>query len=169
MTETAIDSLRDSNGRLDRAAIRSILPYGDDFLFVDEVTHLTDEEIEAGYTIPDDSAYIRAHFEGLPIMPGVLIGEGMAQAGTLVVRYNLENHQTHDILAFQIESARFTRPARPGDHLQYRVRLIKLRRYVAKLEGEVLVGGREICKARMVLAIIERDKLRLELEALDKS
>lgn len=102
-------------------------------------------------------------------MPGVLIGEGMAQAGTLVVRYNLENHQTHDILAFQIESARFTRPARPGDHLQYRVRLIKLRRYVAKLEGEVLVGGREICKARMVLAIIERDKLRLELEALDKS
>ena len=169
MAETAIDSLRDSNGCLDRAAIRSILPYGDDFLFVDEVTHLTEVEIEAGYTIPEESTFVGAHFEGLPIMPGVLIGEGMAQAGTLVVRYNLENHQTHDILAFQIENARFTRPARPGDHLQYRVRLIKLRRYVARLEGEVLVGGREICKARVVLAIIERDKLRLQLEALDQS
>lgn len=169
MAEAAFDSLRDSTGRLDRAAIRSILPYGDDFLFVDEVTHLTLEEVEAGYTIPTDSPFIRSHFEGLPIMPGVLIGEGMAQAGTLMVRYNLEDHQIHDILAFQIDSARFTGPARPGDRLQYRVRLVKLRRHVARLEGEVLVGGHEICKARIVLAIIERDKLRQELEALAKS
>ena len=169
MAESAIDSLRDSSGRLDRAALRSILPYGDEFLFVDEVTHLTEDEIEASYTIPTDSLFVRSHFEGLPIMPGVLIGEGMAQAGTLMVRYNLEDHQTQDILAFQIESARFTSPARPGDRLQYRVRLVKLRRHVARLEGEVLLGGHEICKARIVLAIIERDKLRQELEALDKS
>jgi 3-hydroxyacyl-[acyl-carrier-protein] dehydratase len=169
MAEAAIDSLRDSSGRLDRAALRSILPYGDDFLFVDEVTRLTEEEIEASYTVPTESPFIRAHFEGLPIMPGVLIGEGMAQAGALVVRYNLEDHQTRDILAFQIDSARFTSPARPGDRLLYRVRLSKLRRHVARLEGEVLVRERQICKARIVLAIIERDKLRLELEALDKS
>lgn len=167
MAEAAIDSFRDSSGRLDRAALRSILPYGEDFLFVDEVTRLTQDEVEASYTIPTDSLFLRAHFEGLPIMPGVLIGEGMAQAGTLTVRYNLEDHQTRDILAFQIESARFTSPARPGDRLEYRVRLVKLRRHVARLEGEVLVGEREICRARIVLAIIERDKLRQELEALD--
>lgn len=169
MAETAIDSLRDSSGCLDRAALRSILPYGEDFLFVDEVSRLTHEEVEASYTIPTDSPFIRSHFEGLPIMPGVLIGEGMAQAGTLVVRYNLEGHQTQDILAFQIENARFSSPARPSERLLYRVHLVKLRRQVARLEGEVLAGGREICKARIVLAIIERDKLRLELEALDKS
>ena len=69
MAEAAIDALRDSSGRLDRAALRSILPYGDDFLFVDEVTRLTEEEIEASYTVPTDSPFIRAHFEGLPIMP----------------------------------------------------------------------------------------------------
>ena len=169
MTEVVIDSLRDANGHLDRAAIRSILPYGDDFLFVDGVTRLTTDEVEANYTIPTDAPFIRAHFEGLPIMPGVLIGEGMAQAGTLVVRHNLEDHQTRHMLAFQIESARFASPARPGDRLEYRVRLLKLRRHVARLEGEVLVDSREICKARMVLAIIESDKLRQEIEALEKS
>ena len=43
------------------------------------------------------------------------MGEGMAQAGTLLVRYNLDEHEKYDILAFQIESARFPGPAQPGD------------------------------------------------------
>ena len=169
MTRAAIDSLRDSTGCLDRAALRSILPYGDDFLFVDDVAKLTDTEVEASFAVPTDAPFVRSHFVGLPIMPGVLVGEGMAQAGSLVVRYNLENHHLHDLLAFQIEHARFSHAARPGDRLDYHVRLLRLRRQVARLEGEVRVAGREICQARMVLAIIERDKLQQELEALGKS
>lgn len=169
MARAAIDVLRDSSGRLDRTAIRSILPYGEDFLFVDEVTNLTEDSIEAGFVVPLDAPFIRSHFEGLPIMPGVLMGEGLAQAGTLVVRYNLEDHRTYDLLAFQIEKARFSSPARPGDRLRYQVRLLRLRRHVARLEGEVTVGDREICQARIVLAIVERNKLRQELAALDKS
>lgn len=166
MVNSAIDGLRDTNGRFDREAVRSILPYGDDFLFVDEVTKLTGDLIEASYTIPDSSPFLRAHFDGLPLMPGVLVGEGMAQAGTLMVRYNLEDHREKDILAFQIESARFPGPAQPGDRLDYRVRLLKLRHRVARLEGEALVGDREVCKARIMLGIIDRKELRAELEAL---
>ena len=166
MANSAIDELVDGDGHLDRAALRSILPYGDEFLFVDEVTSLSDESVEASFTIPADTAYIQAHFRGLPLMPGVLVGEGMAQAGTLVVRYNLEEHQDKDLLAFQIESARFSSPAQPGDRLDYSVRLLKLRRRLARLEGEARIGDREVCKARIVLGIIERGSLRSELEAL---
>jgi len=166
MANAGIDELRDSHGRFDREAIRSILPYGDEFLFVDQVTSLTDHSIEASYSVPSDSPYLRAHFEGLPLMPGVLVGEGMAQAGTLLVRYNLDHHQRQDILAFQIESARFPSPTQPGDRLDYRVRLDKLRRRVARLEGVAKVGEREVCIARIVLGIIERQDLRSELEAL---
>lgn len=165
----AIDELRDTEGRLDRAAIRAILPYGSDFLFVDEITKLTTTEVEAHYTVPADASYIRAHFEGLPIMPGVLVGEGMAQAGTLLVRYNLEEHADKDILAFQIESARFPGPAQPGDRLRFLVHLVKLRSRAARLEGTAFVGEREVCKARLVLGIIERDKLRTELLTLSGS
>jgi len=169
MPNAAIDACRNTDGGFDRQAIRSILPYGDDFLFVDEVTRLTEEEVEASFTIPADAPYIQAHFEGLPIMPGVLVGEGMAQAGTLMVRYNLEDHQDKDILAFQIEGARFSAPAKPGDRLQYRVRLLKLRRQIARLEGEAVIGERQICKARMVLGIVARDQLRAQLEAAEES
>lgn len=165
----AIDELRDSDGRLDRTALRAILPYGADFLFVDEVTHLTTTEVEAYYTVPTDAPYIRSHFVGLPIMPGVLVGEGMAQAGTLLVRYNLKEHQNKDILAFQIENARFPGPAQPGDRLRFQVELVNLRSRAARLAGTASIGGREVCKARLVLGIIEREKLRSELSSLEES
>ena len=169
MANAAIDALRDSSGCLDRQALRSILPYGDDFLFVDRVSKLTESDIEATYTVPADSAWIRSHFEGLPIMPGALISEGMAQAATLLVRYNLDDHERMDVLAFQVDNARFSSPAAPGDTLRYRVRLLRQRGAVARLEGETGVGERLVCKADVVLAIVERDRLRLELETLSQS
>lgn len=169
MANPEIDALTDSHGRLDRAAVRSILPYGDDFLFVDEVTTLSEEAIDAHYTIPADSNYIRSHFTNLPLMPGVLVGEGLAQAGTVMVRYNLEDHRQMDILAFQIEGARFSSPAQPGDRLEYSLRLLKLRRRVARLEGEARIGERQVCKARIVLGIIDRSDLRAQLEDLRPS
>ena len=169
MANPDIDDLRDNHGHLNRQAVRSILPYGVDFLFVDDVSLLTEDLIEASYTIPTDAAYLNSHFDGLPLMPGVLVGEAMAQAGTLMVRYSLEDHQQKDLLAFQIESARFPAPARPGDRLDLRVRLLKLRSRVARLEGQAEVGDRQVCKARIVLGIIDRQDLRSQLEALEES
>ncbi len=168
-SQSQIDSLRGPDGHLDRAAIRSILPYGDEFLFVDEVTALTPEEVVASYTVPKSWPLLDAHFVGAPIMPGVLMGEGMAQAGTLIIRYNLDDHQKFDVLAFHIESARFTGPARPGDRLDYRVRLIRLRRRLARLEGEVQNRGRKIVAVRVELAIVERESLLKQLSTASES
>ncbi len=169
MADPAIEALRDAEGCLDRAAVQSILPYGDDFLFVDQVTGLTEDEIQASHLIDPTSPFLRSHFRGLPLMPGVLVGEGMAQAGTLLVRYRLDQPGDKDILAFQIEGARFSSPAQPGDRLDYRVRLLNLRRRVARLEGEAHVGQREICRARIVLGIVERTELSAQLAELRES
>jgi 3-hydroxymyristoyl/3-hydroxydecanoyl-(acyl carrier protein) dehydratase len=166
-SRAAIDSLRNAQGELDRAAIRRILPYGDAFLFVDGVTRLTSSEVEAFYRLPVDAPFISAHFVGLPIMPGVLVGEGLAQAGTLVVRYNLENHTGYDLLAHQIESARFPSPAQPGDTLQYDIRLLRLRRGAARLEGEARVGPCKICRARFDLVVVQRQHLQRELARVE--
>lgn len=158
-----IDRLRASDGGLDRQALRQILPYGEAFLFVDKITRLETAEVEATYRIPESAPFIEAHFVGLPLMPGVLIGEGLAQAGTVMVRYNLERHSDKDLLAFQIESARFLAPAVPGDTLEYRVKLTKLRQSAARMEGEAFVGDRRVCRAEMVLAIVSRQLLKAEL------
>lgn len=158
-----IDSLKDTDGRLDRRALLRILPYGDEFLFVDSVTHLTDREVAASYRIPFDSPWLRAHFVGLPIMPGALVCEGLAQAGTIVVRYNLASPTAKDILAFQVESAQFPAAARPGDNLDYRVRLETSSQRAARLEGEAFVEDRIVCKARVVVGIMDRESLEARL------
>ncbi len=159
----AIDRLRDSDGDLDRQALQQILPYGEEFLFIDRVTRLESAVVEATYQIPQSAPFLDAHFVGLPLMPGVLIGEGLAQAGTVMVRYNLEDHASKDLLAFQIESARFLAPAVPGETLRYHVELTQLRRRAARLEGQAFVGDRRVCKARLVLAIVDRQLLKAEL------
>lgn len=169
MTDTRhpFDSVRDANGGIGRAGLEEILPYGDEFLFVDRVSRLTSEEVEAGFRIPDQSSYLDSHFVGLPIMPGVLVGEGLAQAGSLIVRYNLPRPHDHHVLGLAIEQARFHAPARPGETLSYQVRLAASSRRSARLEGEVTVGARRICQARIVVAIVEKGAFSHRLADLE--
>ena len=159
-----IDGLRSADGTLDRAAIRRILPYGDDFLFVDGASSLDEARVAAFYEIPDRAPWLQSHFVDQPIMPGVLIGEGLAQAGTLVVRYNMDEPERHHILAYQIETARFSAPALPGDRLAFVVDLAKMSRRAARLDGVVRIGEQEICRARVVVGIVDKDDLRRRIE-----
>lgn len=154
-----IDGLRSADGSLDRAAIRAILPYGDDFLFVDGASRLDASRVEAFFDVPQDAPWLRSHFVDLPVMPGVLVGEGLAQAGTLAVRYNLDQPDRYHILAYQIETARFMAPTLPGDRLTFEVELRNMSRRAARLEGEARIGERPVCTARVVVGIVEREEL----------
>lgn len=155
-----IDGLRGPDRGLSREAIKRILPYGEDFLFLDRVSVLSDREIEASYRVPEDSAILRAHFVHFPIMPAALLAEGCAQAGTLLVRYNLPDPGEKEIVGLQIESARFLSPARPGDTLTYRARLANMDSRAARVEGRIRIGERPVAKARMVLGIVDRQAFR---------
>ena len=167
--KTRIDRLRDDDGGLDRPAIRAILPYGDEFSFVDRVTRLTEEDVETVFRIPDRAPYLDGHFRGLAVMPGALMSEAFAQAGSILVRYNLESTAETDIVGHHVESARFLSPALPGELLRFRVRLKTMSRRAARLEGEVAVGERKIGRMRVVVAIVKREELRREVERLRSS
>lgn len=155
-----IEGLRAADGSLDRAALRRLLPYGDDFLFVDAVASIGPEAVEASYVIPEEAPFIRAHFRDLPVMPGALIAEGWAQAGTLIVRWHLESPDDKLVVGLQIERARFARPAFPGDTLEYSARLTTRDRRAARLEGEVRVAGRRIARLAVVVGITPAAALR---------
>lgn len=155
-----IDALRSPDGGLARPALLEILPYGEAFLFVDAVVSLGDAEIEASYRVPEQAPWIDAHFVGFPIMPGALIAEGFAQAGTVLVRYRLDGDGERDILGLQIDRASFARPAFPGDLLTYRARLAALSRRGARLEGTVEVDGRKAAALKLAVAVVERRAFR---------
>ena len=137
-----IDGLRGTDGGLDRQAIRGLLPYGDDFLFVDQVIRLDERQIETRWRIPDHAPYLDGHFRGLPVMPGALMREAFAQAGSLLVRYHLESSEDADIVGTHVESARFLSPALPGDLLTFEVHLKTLSRRAAGISTLTLSRAR---------------------------
>ncbi len=164
--KTRIDRLRGAGGELDREAVRALLPYGDDFLFVDRVTRLTEREVETRFRIPDHAPYLDGHFRGLAVMPGALMSEAFAQAGSILVRYNLDSSDEIDVVGHHVESARFLSLALPGDLLRFHVRLETMSRRAARLAGDARVGERQVGRMRVVVAIMKRDDLRQEVEKL---
>lgn len=158
-TRALIDAHRLPDGSIHDDVVRTVLPYGDAFLFVDRITRLTTDEVEASFRIPEDSPYVLAHFRHLHLMPGVLTGEGMVQAGAFLIRYRLDLGSDVDIVVTQVDKAEFPAPARPGETLRYRVALRQVATYAIRLDAQAHVGERRVCAARLCVMPVERHQL----------
>lgn len=163
-----IDDLKDENGCLDMNSIKQIIPYEYPFLMIDKVISLDKNKVIALKNVSANEWYVKGHFSGFPIMPGALIVEGLGQAGTLLVRYNLENHHTKDVLAFRIKEAKFSAPAFPGDQLKYEIVLIGQDERGALLQGKVLREEKVIAEATLMLAVVDRKEFRAKHSAAYK-
>ena len=86
-----IDELKNDKGEIDSNAIKQIIPYDQPFLMVDRILTLDKTKIVAIKNTSANEPFFKGHFAGFPIMPGALIIEGMGQAATLLLRYNLDN------------------------------------------------------------------------------
>jgi len=142
--------------------VKKIIPYDDPFLWVDEIEKIEDDTI-IGYkqTSPTDP-YFKGHFTDFPIMPGVLVVEGLAQTGTLLLRERLGsgNQQKH-ILAYQVRSAMFYSPILPGDRIKYKVRLLGIYgSKIANFVGEAYVSDALKCELRFSAAILDKKEMK---------
>ncbi len=163
-----IDDLKDEKGMLDSNAIKQIIPYEYPFLMIDRVISLDKNKIVAIKNISSDEWFLRGHFSGFPIMPGALIIEGVGQASTLLVRYNLEDHYTKDVLAFRIKEAKFSAPAFPGDQLKYEAALMGQDERGALLQAKVIKEEKVIAEATLMLAVVDRKQFRAQHSAAYK-
>lgn len=147
---------------LNKQQIRDIIPYDDPFLWVDEVESI-ENDIIIGYkqTSPDDP-YFRGHFTDFPIMPGVLVVEGLAQTGTILLRKKMgQGHKDKLLLAYQVRSAHFYKPIFPGDKIKYKVELLGFYGFkIANFKGESWVGDEKKCEVRFVVAVVDKNELK---------
>lgn len=157
-----IDKLRGVDGSLERDAILQIIPYQDPFLFIDRVTLLDESNIVSEYYVHEALPALRGHFVGFPVMPGALMAEGAGQAGSLLLRYNLDDPDSKDILICRIEDARFRSHVSPGTLLTYRLKLGNCNRVLARLQGEVLDGDLKVASFKMMMAMVDREIIRPE-------
>ena len=164
----SIDELKDEHGCLDVNVIKQIIPYEMPFLMIDKVISLEKNKIVAIKNVTANEWFFKGHFAGFPIMPGALIVEGVGQAATLLIRYNLENHYTKDVLAYRIKDAKFSAPSFPGDQLKYEIALMGQDERGALLQGKVLKDDKVIAEATLILAVVDRKQFRSQHSAAYK-
>ena len=155
-----IDQLKNEKGEIDSNAIKQIIPYDQPFLMIDRVISIEKNKVVAFKNTTANESFFKGHFAGFPIMPGALIIEGMGQAATLLLRYNLDNHWEKEVLAYKIKEAKFSAPTFPGDQVRYEVTLLGKDERGALMRGAALVDGNKVAEATLMLAIVDRREFR---------
>jgi len=122
--------------------VKDYLPHRDPMLFVDRVTELSEETIRIESDVKADAPFFKGHFPDLPIMPGVLIVETVAQAGALLLALTRGIEDGKFIAFSGIEQVKFRRPVYPGEMIVIDVSLEKVRLPFYKFTGVAKVGGK---------------------------
>ena len=143
---------------LDVKEIMNYLPHRFPFLLVDRIVTLVHNEyVDAYKCVSINEPFFQGHFPGLPVMPGVLILEALAQAGGFLVLTG-DHYTTKDniFLFTGIENVRFRKPVVPGDRLDLHCELVRKRMQLWKMRGKASVDGAIVAEAELTGAVMAR-------------
>ncbi|MEM6463358.1 MAG: 3-hydroxyacyl-ACP dehydratase FabZ [Pseudomonadota bacterium] len=140
--------------------IMELLPHRYPFLLVDRIIDIDGDNSAIGIkNVTANEPHFTGHFPGNPVMPGVLLIEGMAQtAGAICARIQAEKSEL--VYFMTIDNARFRKPVIPGNTVEYHVKKIKKRGTIWKFHCDALVDGAKVAEAD-VGAMIVSEKERL--------
>ena len=136
---------------LDINDIMKILPHRYPFLLVDRVVEYVEGKRIAGLkNVTMNEPFFEGHFPGHPVMPGVLIIEGMAQTGGLLVGL-VKGEETKNRVCYfvSVDNAKFRRPVRPGDQLRYEMEVVSCKRGIWAFSGKAYVDGKLAAEAEL--------------------
>lgn len=137
--------------------ILSVLPHRYPILLVDRVLEMEPRKrIVAIKNVTINEPIFLGHFPGRPVLPGVLMIEGMAQAGGLLLLSDIPDREKKLLYFASIEEAKFRRPVTPGDQLRYEVEVLRLRSTYCRLAGRALVDGQVAAEAVLSSAMVDR-------------
>jgi 3-hydroxyacyl-[acyl-carrier-protein] dehydratase len=146
---------------IDVMEIQRILPHRYPFLLIDRVTDLVKGTSLVGYkNVSISENVFQGHFPGHPIYPGVMILEGMAQAGGILAFKSMDISEAEIadkvVYFMSIDKAKFRQPVRPGDRLEYRVSVLKHKGNIWMLKGEAYVDQTMVSEAELKAMIVDK-------------
>lgn len=140
---------------MDINEIKKYIPHRYPFLLVDKIIEMEKGKRIVGIkNITANEPFFQGHFPGFPVMPGVLIIEGMAQ--TACVFASIELGESSESIAYfmGINKAKFRKPVVPGDQLRFELEVIKKRGAIYRFKGNAFVEGKLVAEAE-IMAMLE--------------
>ncbi len=145
---------------LDAQQIQEILPHRYPFLLVDRIVEVEYGKRAVGLkNVSMGDPFFQGHFPGLPVMPGVLIIEALAQVGAVAL-LGSDEHRGKMALFAGIDGVRFKRQVVPGDVLRLEVELDKMRRGVGFGSATATVDGELAAKGQLMFAVVDNGAQR---------
>ena len=132
--------------------ILSYLPHRAPFLFVDKVVAIDEASIETLKQVSFNEPYFQGHFPAMPVMPGVLMIEAMAQSAGIfmVAKKGVKISEKKPFYLASVKEARFKQVVTPGDTLHFRIKLEKHRGAVWQFTGEAFVNELVVAQATFI-------------------
>lgn len=134
----------------DISVIQRILPHRYPFLLVDKVRDIVANDSCVGVkNVTMNEPQFTGHFPGMPIFPGVMIIEAMAQTSGILVGVSMDLIDKNPSVFFMsVDGVKFRRKVVPGDVLELHVRALRSGGRVWKFEGRAMVEGELACEAQ---------------------
>jgi len=141
----------------DIQGIMELLAHRYPFLLIDRVLDVVPgETITALKNVTINEPFFQGHFPGRPIMPGVLIIEGMAQAGGILAYLTGSAEQRKRLIYFgSMDKVRFRKPVVPGDQIIFEAKILKFRSKAAKMSGTATVDNQLVAEAELMASFGE--------------
>ena len=144
---------------MDVNAIMDMLPHRPPFLMIDKVFELSSNHVIGSKNVTMNEGFFQGHFPGVPVMPGVLIVEAMAQAGGILVLNAVPDPENYLTFFMKIDNVKFKQKVVPGDTLIFNCSLVTpIRRGICHMQGFAYANGKLCAEAELMAQITKVKK-----------
>ena len=142
--------------------IIKLIPHRHPFLLIDKITEINlNKSIIGIKAVTFNEPYFPGHFPEHPVMPGVLVLEGMAQTAACLISYEYQSLSKNNLVFFTgIDKAKFRKPVTPGCELFFKINLITSKRSLYKFNGEAFVEEKLVASSEFSAMLVDKDKAK---------